>query len=578
MTCPAGALAAGAPAHLHRDLRADPGRRRRRRGRQHRDRVRHAADRPAGHRRRQHVDPGHPHPPRSTLDKQAGAINDLDANGHDVGDTIAYTFMVTNTGNVTLNPVTVSDPKVGAVACPPGDPGTGCPAHLHRDLRADPGRRRRRQSSTTPRPPRARRRPARRSPTTTAPAPRSPGRPRSPWTSRPGPPTDLDANGADAGDTIAYTLHRHQHRQRHPEPRHRVTTRRSVPSPARPAPWRRVPSAPAPRRYVLTQVDVDAGHVANTATATGTPPARRHSPDSDDDTDTPIPSAGLDRPGQAGGRDQRPRRQRPSDVGDTITYTFIVTNTGNVTLDPASRLRPEGRRGDLPRRPARCRRAAHLHRDLHADPGRRRRRRRSTTPPPRRAPRRPARRSPTPTTPPPRSPARSGDQPGQAGRHRSTTSTPTADDAGDTIAYTFIVTNTGNVTLDPVGVNDPKVGAVSCPPGHAGTGRVERPAPRPTRSPRPTSTPASVDNTATASRHAADRRRRSTSTPDTTTHADHPHRRRSPLDKQAGTADDVDGNGGVDAGDTIAYTLRGHQHRQRHARPGQRSTTRRSVR
>ena len=58
--------------------------------------------------------------PAISLDKQAGAVNDLDANGHDVGDTIAYTFVVTNTGNVTLTSVGVTDPKVGAVSCPPG--------------------------------------------------------------------------------------------------------------------------------------------------------------------------------------------------------------------------------------------------------------------------------------------------------------------------------------------------------------------------------------------------------------------------------------------------------------------------
>jgi uncharacterized repeat protein (TIGR01451 family) len=36
-------------------------------------------------------------------------------------------------------------------------------------------------------------------------------------------------------------------------------------------------------------------------------------------------------------------------------------------------------------------------------------------------------------------------------------------DAGDTIPYTFVVTNTGRIAVDGVGVKDPKVGPVSCP-------------------------------------------------------------------------------------------------------------------
>ena len=48
-----------------------------------------------------------------TLDKQAGTPS-----GSTVGDTIDYTFLVQNTGNVTLTNVNVSDPKVGSLSCP----------------------------------------------------------------------------------------------------------------------------------------------------------------------------------------------------------------------------------------------------------------------------------------------------------------------------------------------------------------------------------------------------------------------------------------------------------------------------
>ncbi len=51
--------------------------------------------------------------PAITLDKQAGVPT-----GATAGSTIDYTFLVTNTGNVTLDPISVSDAKVGTVTCP----------------------------------------------------------------------------------------------------------------------------------------------------------------------------------------------------------------------------------------------------------------------------------------------------------------------------------------------------------------------------------------------------------------------------------------------------------------------------
>ena len=126
--------------------------------------------------------------------------------------TIAYSFLVTNTGNVTLTGVAVADPQVGGVL--PGDhAGAGCVHDLHGDVHADPGRRGRRDVSTTPR--------RRRGTARSAPADRR--RTRRRRRSRPDPAITLDKqagvpSGNAAGDTIDYTLRGDQHRQRDARP------------------------------------------------------------------------------------------------------------------------------------------------------------------------------------------------------------------------------------------------------------------------------------------------------------------------------------------------------------------------
>ncbi len=81
--------------------------------------------------------------------------------------------------------------------------------------------------------------------------------------------------------------------------------------------------------YVLTQEDVDAGGIANTAVATGTPPIGSAVRDA---VDTPVrlpiraqPSFDMKKALTAGGPTYNA-------VNDPLTYTFTITNTGNVTL------------------------------------------------------------------------------------------------------------------------------------------------------------------------------------------------------------------------------------------------------
>ncbi|WP_233251750.1 DUF11 domain-containing protein, partial [Serinibacter arcticus] len=85
--------------------------------------------------------------------------------------------------------------------------------------------------------------------------------------------------------------------------------------------------------YAVTQADVDAGEVTNTATATGTPPPGTELP--------PVPPSDVTIPS-----DPTPALTvvKSSSVitdedfvaGQEITYTFVVTNTGNVTITDAA--------------------------------------------------------------------------------------------------------------------------------------------------------------------------------------------------------------------------------------------------
>ncbi|MFA6575392.1 MAG: DUF11 domain-containing protein, partial [Nocardioides sp.] len=495
--------------------------------------------------------------PAIEIDKTAGALNDLDGNGADAGDKITFTFLVTNTGNVTLNPVTVNDPKLGgAIACGTGvlAPGASraCTPTTYTLTQADVNTGSVDNTATvtgtttlgttvTD------------SDSTTSPLGATPGIELNKTVSA---ISDIDGNGVDAGDTLTYAFV--------------VTNVGNVtlspvtvndPLFGGTSPNVTCPSgALAPgasvtctsKTYTLTQADVNAGEVDNTATATGTAPSGAKVTDPDS-TSTPVPphaDLAIDKTASA----ISDVDGNGHDAGDTITYTFEVTNTGNVTLNPVTVTDPKvgpvtctgGALAPGASRTCSPKTYTLIQADLEAGEIR------NTA-------------TATGTTP-------GG---GTVTDDDSTLTTIAVEpkirldktagavtdvdgngpDAGDTITYGFKVTNTGNVTLDPVTVHDPLfAGAapnVTCPSGALAPGASKTCTSKTYPLTQADVNAGEVDNTATATGTAPNDTEVTDDDSTTTTIAAHP---RIELVKTASAINDINGNG-PDAGDTITYSF-----------------------
>ncbi len=81
--------------------------------------------------------------------------------------------------------------------------------------------------------------------------------------------------------------------------------------------------------YTTTQADVDRGSISNTATASGLPPTGPAVSDQSSATVTAVQSPSISMMKSASA-------QSFAAPGTSITYTYLVTNTGNVTLDPVT--------------------------------------------------------------------------------------------------------------------------------------------------------------------------------------------------------------------------------------------------
>ena len=382
--------------------------------------------------------------PSLTIDKTAGVPS-----GTTAGSTIAYSFLVTNTGNVTITGIVVNDANLDAAAvCPvttlaPGESTTCTGTHTITQAEINAGVV---NNSAT----------ASGTPPVGGPITSPPDTTSTPIASGPSLTIDKTAgvpSGTTAGSTIAYSF--------------LVTNTGNVTitgivvndanlDAAAVCPVTTLApgeSTTCTGTHTITQAEINAGVVNNSATASGTPPVGGPITSPPDTTSTPIasgPSLTIDKTaGVPSG----------TTAGSTIAYSFLVTNTGNVTITgivvndanldaaavcPVTTLAP----GES----TTCT-GTHTITQAEINAGVVNNSATASGTPPVGGPIT----SPPDTT---STPIASG----PSLTIDKTAGVPSGTTAGSTIAYSFLVTNTGNVTITGIVVNDANLDAAAvCP-------------------------------------------------------------------------------------------------------------------
>ena len=422
---------------------------------------------------------GNPRPPRvpspedeATVDLPASPALSIvktagQPSGTAVGSTLRYSFLVTNTGNVTLTDIAVVDGRLAAApTCPlttlaPGASTTCSGIHTLTQADVDAGEIvNAAWAEGTP--------------------PPTPGNPNPPRVRSPEDEetTDLPSNpslsivktagsptGATVGSTISYNFRVTNIGNVSLTAVEVIDAKLSTPPACPTTTLAPAASVVCTGTYTLTQADLDAGQVLNSAYAEGAPPAtpanptRTRVPSPEDEVITNLlsaPSLSIVKTGSA---------PSGATAGSTIAYTFVVTNTGNVTLSdirvvdaklaaapvcPVTTLAPGAvttctgtyTLAQLDLDAGRVVNRAHAEGVAPATPG---------NPNP-------------PRVPSPEDEAVVGLPAAPSLRIEKTAGPASGDAVGSTIAYSFLVTNTGNVTLSGLAVVDSRLAAApSCP-------------------------------------------------------------------------------------------------------------------